>query len=206
MALFALAWFGAVPGYLAATPLGELLESGVARRRVADTLIVTSVAVGVALLVVALPRQPFRLRIPAQKSDLASAGVVYPAGAAAYLAEAGFHGKLVTSFVNGGFVIWKLHPAARVSFDGRYEVAYAPEVLDEDQTIHRARAGWGEVLARYAPDAVLVARNEPLAAALPGESGLGRVYRDDAYEVWARLALGLPAVDRSGAVIPSPFP
>ena len=206
VALFALAWFCAVPGYLAATPLGELLESAVARRRVADTLIVTSAAVGVALFVVALPRQPFRLRIPAQKSDLAAGAVVYPAGAVAYLAEAGFHGKLVTSFVNGGFVIWKLHPAARVSFDGRYEVAYAPEVLDEDQTIHRARAGWGEVLARYAPDAVLVARNEPLAAALPGGSGLGRVYRDDAYEVWARPALGLPAVDRSGAVIPSPFP
>jgi hypothetical protein len=79
-------------------------------------------------------------------------------------------------------------------------------VLNEDLTIHRAGAGWGEVLARYAPDAVLVERNEPLAAALPGGSGLGRIYRDDAYEVWARPALALPAVDRSGAVIPSPFP
>jgi hypothetical protein len=206
VALFALAWFCAVPGYLAATPLGELLESAVARRRVADTLIVTSVAVGVALFVVALPRQPFRLRLPAQQRDLAAGGLVYPAGAVAYLAGAGFHGKLVTSFVNGGFVIWKLHPATRVSFDGRYEVAYAPEVLDEDLTIHRARPGWGEVLTRYAPDAVLVARNEPLAGALPGGSGLGRVYRDDAYEIWARPALGLPAVDRSGSVIPSPFP
>ena len=172
----------------------------------ARTLIITSAAVGVALLAVALPRQPFRLRLPAQKSDLAAGAAVYPAGAVAYLAEAGFHGKLVTSFVNGGFVIWKLHPAARVSFDGRYEVAYAPEVLDEDLTIHRARAGWADVLARYAPDAVLVARNEPLAAALPGGSGLGRVYRDDAYEVWAGPRLGLPAVDRSGAVIPTPFP
>jgi hypothetical protein len=206
VALFALAWFCAVPGYLAATPLGELLESAVARRRVAGTLIVACVAVGVALSAVALPRQPFRLRIPAQRSDLGSGAVVYPAGAVGYLAEAGFRGKLVTSFVNGGFVIWKLHPAARVSFDGRYEVAYAPEVLDEDRTIHGARAGWGGILARYAPDALLVARNEPLAGALPGGSGLGRVYRDDAYEVWARPELGLPAVDRSGAVIPTSFP
>jgi hypothetical protein len=215
VALFALAWFCAVPGYLAATPLGELLESAVARRRVAQALIVSFAAVGVALVAVALPRQPFRLRIPAQGSDLASGAVVYPAGAVAYLAGAGFQGKLVTSFVNGGFVIWKLHPAARVSFDGRYEVAYAPEVLDEDRTIHLAREGdgaragregWREILARYAPDAVLVARDEPLAAALPGGLALGRVYRDDAYEVWARPALGLPAVDRTGAVIPSPFP
>ena len=107
VALFALAWFCAVPGYLAATPLGELLESAVARRRVAHTLIVTCAAVGVALLVVALPRRPFQLRIPAQKSDLAPGAVVYPAGAIAYLGETGFRGKLVTSFLNGGFVIWK---------------------------------------------------------------------------------------------------
>ncbi|HVV49486.1 MAG TPA: hypothetical protein VHO06_07500 [Polyangia bacterium] len=206
VALFALAWFCAVPGYLAATPLGELLEAAVSRRRVRGALVALSAAVGVALVAVALPRHPFRLRLPAQGSDLAAGGVVYPAGAVAYLAEHGFHGKLVTSFVNGGFVIWKLAPAARVSFDGRYEVAYAPEVLDEDRTIHRARPGWQALLARYAPDAVLVARTEPLAAALPGGSGLARVYRDDAYEVWARPALGLPPADRTGRAVPTTFP
>lgn len=206
VALFALAWFCAAPGYLAATPLGDLLEAAVARRRVARALAAVSVVFGMAHLAVALPRQPFRLRVPAQGSDLASGGVVYPAGAVAYLAAEGFHGKVVTSFVNGGFVIWKLHPAARVSFDGRYEVAYAPEVLGEHQRLHLCRPGWREVLARYAPDAVLAARDEPLDAALSDGTGLARVYRDDAYDVWARPALGLPAVDRTGAAIASPFP
>ncbi|HLK88391.1 MAG TPA: hypothetical protein VKZ18_00775 [Polyangia bacterium] len=206
VALFALAWFCAVPGYLAATPLGELLETAAARPRARSALGAVSVAVGVALLAVALPRHPFQLRLPAQGSDLAAGRVVYPAGAVAYLADHGFHGKLVTSFINGGFVLWKLHPAARVSFDGRYEVAYAPEVLDEDSTIHGARPGWQGLLARDAPDAVLVARDEPLAAALPDTTGLVRVYRDDAYEVWARPGLGLPPADRSGAAIPTTFP
>ena len=206
VALFALAWFCAAPGYLAATPLGALLEAAVARRRVAGTLAVVSGALGLALCAVALPRHPFRLRIPAQGSDLGAMPVVYPAGAVAYLADHGFHGKLVTSFLNGGFVIWKLHPAVRVSFDGRYAVAYLPEVLSEDRTLHKARPGWREVLARYAPDAVLASRDEPLDGALPDATGLSRVYRDDAYDVWARPALGLPAVDRSGAAIASPFP
>jgi len=206
VALFALAWLCAVPGYLAVTPLGELLEAAVARRSVARVLAGVSVVVGVALVVVALPRHPFSLRVPAQGSDLSGGAVVYPAGAVAYLADEGFHGKLVTSFLNGGFVSWKLAPAVRISFDGRYEVAYAPEVLTEDRTLHRALPGWPEVLARYAPDAMLVARDEPLAAALPDGSGLTRVYRDDAYEVWARPALALPAVDRTGAVIPATFP
>jgi hypothetical protein len=129
------------------------------------------------------------------------AAVVYPAGAVSYLADHGFRGKVVTSFLNGGFVIWKLHPAVRVSFDGRYAVAYLPEVLREDRTLHKARPGWREVL-----DAVLAARDEPLDGALPDDTGLRRVYRDDAYDVWARPALGLPAVDRTGAAIASPFP
>jgi hypothetical protein len=206
VALFALAWFCAVPGYLAVTPLGALLEAAVARRRVQAALVALSTVVGVALVAVALPRQPFRLRLPAQGSDLARGRVVYPAGAVGYLADHGFHGKVTTSFINGGFVIWKLAPAARVSFDGRYEVAYAPEVLDEDSTIHGARPGWEHLLARDAPDAVLAARDEPLAAALPGSTGLVRVYRDDAYEVWARPSAGLPPADRSGGAIPTTFP
>jgi hypothetical protein len=206
VALFALAWFCAVPGYLAPTPLGELLRGALARRRVAAAVALLSVAAGVGLLAVALPRHPFTLHLPAQGSDLGNVPVVYPAGATEYLAAAGFRGRLVTSFVNGGFVIWKLHPAARVSFDGRYEVAYAAEVLDEDRTIHRAKPGWQQVLARYAPDAVLVERDEPLARALPDTTGLTRVYRDDAYEVWARPGLGLPVRDASNAPVPTRFP
>jgi len=178
----------------------------VARRAVARVVAGAALAAGVALLAVALPQHPFTLRIPAQGSDLGAASVVYPAGAAAYLARAGFRGRAVTAFMNGGFVTWKLYPAVRVSFDGRYEVAYPLEALPEDRTIHGARPGWEQVLARYAGDVVLVARDEPLARALPGATGLTRVYRDDAYEVWARPALALPVTDASGAPIPVTFP
>ncbi len=206
VALFALAWFSAVPGFLAATPLGALLETALTRRRAGALVALASAGAGVGLLAVALPRHPFTLQLPAQGSDLGAVPVVYPAGATAYLAGHGFRGRLVTSFVNGGFVIWKLHPAARVSFDGRYEVAYAPEVLEEDRTIHQARTGWQQVLARYAPDAVLVERDEPLARQQPESVGLTRVYRDDAYDVWARPALGLPVQDASGAPVAAKFP
>jgi hypothetical protein len=186
VALFGLAWFCAVPGYLAATPLGALIDDWSARPRARRLLIVVSTAAAVGFLVVAVPHHPFRLRIPAQGSDLATEAVVYPAGAVDYLRDTKFRGRVVTSFLNGGFVIWKLHPAVRVSFDGRYEVAYAPEV-------------------RYKPDAILVRRDEPLAAALPDRLDLGRVYRDDAYEVWARPTLDLPVTTRTGP-IPTSFP
>jgi hypothetical protein len=205
VALFAVAWFCTVPGTLAATPLGALLEAGASRRRARQLAIVASALAGIGLVAVALPQRPFQLRLPAQGSDLPTEVVVYPAGAVEYLRAAQFRGKLVTSFVNGGFVIWKLAPAVRVSFDGRYEVAYGAELLGEDRTLHRALEGWREVLGRYAPDAVLVRRDEPLAAALPDRFDLRRVYRDDAYEVWARPTLELPVTVRTG-VIATSFP
>ena len=206
VALFAVAWFCAVPAWLAATPLGAVLDAAAARRAVARVVALAALAAGVGLIVVALPQHPFTLRLPAQASDLGAAPVVYPAGAVAYLQRRGFRGRAVTSFVNGGFVSWKLYPAVRVSFDGRYEVAYPLEALPDDRTIHGARAGWDRLLARYAPDVVFVERDEPLARALPAGTGLGRVYRDDAYEVWARPGLGLPATDASGAPVPVTFP
>ncbi len=206
VALFALAWFCAVPGYLAATPLGELLEAGAARRAIRWTIGVPAIGAGVALLALALAQHPFALRVPANGSDLGPSPVVYPAGAVEYLRQAGFRGRLGTSFVNGGFVIWKLFPPVQVSFDGRYEVAYPAEALDEDRAIHGARPGWQRIVGRYGPDAILVRRDEPLASALPGGTAFGRVYRDDAYEVWAPPASGLPPVDRRVALIPAAFP
>ena len=70
VALFAMAWFCAVPGWLATTPLGALLNGAVARRRVARAVAVAALAAGVGLVAVALPQHPFTLRLPAQASDL----------------------------------------------------------------------------------------------------------------------------------------
>ena len=167
---------------------------------------VAAVAAGVGLVAAALPQHPFTLRLPAQASDSRCRARRVPAGAVAYLARTGFGGRAVTSFVNGGFVTWKLYPAVRVSFDCRDEVSYPEEALYEDRTIHGAHPGWEQVLGRYAADVVLVERDEPLARALPGATGLTRVYRDDAYEVWARPGVDLPSTDATGMPVPVAFP
>jgi hypothetical protein len=206
VALFALAWFCAVPRYLTETPLADLLARAAGRRPIAGLATAAALASGVALVAVGLARNPFTLHVPAQPSDVGAAPVVYPAGAVDYLRAAGFTGKLLTSFTNGGFVIWKLYPPVRVSFDGRYEVAYGSELLAEDAVIHGALPGWRALVERYAPDALLVERNEPLAATLPRAATFERAYRDDVYEVWAPRGSGLPRRDRSGQPIAVTFP
>ena len=51
-----------------------------------------------------------------------------------------------------------------------------------------------------------IACDEPLARALPGATDLTRVYRDDAYEVWARAGVALPPTDATGTPVQVVFP
>jgi hypothetical protein len=207
--LFVLAWFCAAPAYLTPTLFGEMLEAFVARRRFAGAVTLAAVPVVAILLVLAVQRHPMTLLIPAQAKDLKEeAGIVYPAGAVDYLEHVHFHGNLFTQFATGAYVSWKMHPIVRVSLDGRYEVAYADGVLEEQVTLYYARPGWREVLARYHPEGILLQPSFALEAALASTPAAGfvRVYADDVFHVWARRDLGLPVVSRLGQTVPTFFP
>jgi hypothetical protein len=204
-ALFAVIWFCALPGYLASTPLAELLQQLASRPRVALALTIAGFSAGIALLAIALPHHPLTLRLPAQAGDLGK-GIVYPAGAVDHLDRAGFKGRLVTSFLTGGFSSWKLHPRALVSLDSRYEAAYTDAVVTDNLKLFQSRAGWREILRGYAPDAILIERGEKLATELGRETSMAQIYEDDLFEVWARPDLGLPRASRRGQVIPTSFP
>jgi len=207
--LFALTWVCAVPAYLTPTLLGEMLESAVARRRVAGAVTLAALPVVAALLLVAARSHPLTLAIPAQGKDVKKdEGPVYPTGAVDYLASVHFRGKLFTEYATGAYVSWKLHPDVRVSLDGRYEVAYADGVLEEQMTLYGARPGWRDILARYRPEGILLEPSFPLDAALAStpSADFVQVYADDVFHIWARRDLGLPVVSRTGQPIPTFFP
>ena len=203
--LFALAWFCAAPAYLTPTLFGELVESIVTRRRFAAAVTVAAPPVVALLLVLSARLHPMTLVIPAQAEDVKNeVGIVYPTGAVDYLGQVHFRGNLFTEYAIGAYVSWKLHPDVRVSLDGRYEVAYADGVLEEQVTLYYARPGWRDVLTRYHPEGILVRPSFPLDAALRSTPAAGfvQVYADDVFHVWARRDLGLPVVSRLGQPIP----
>jgi hypothetical protein len=207
--LFALTWVCAVPAYLTPTLFGEMLESAVARRRVAGAITLAAPPIVATLLLVAARFHPLTLAIPAQSTDAQrDEGPVYPTGAVDYLAHVHFRGNLFTEYATGAYVSWKLHPDVRVSLDGRYELAYADGVLEDQMTLYRARPGWREILAHYRPEGILLQPSFPLDAALASAPATGfvQVYADDVFHVWARRDLGLPVVSRTGQPIPTVFP
>ena len=204
VSLYLVVWLCYMPGWVAATPLGELLD-GVWRRQRRWVLSFSAV-VGTLCLTQLVPAVPWEMRLPVTSADERQGLPVYPAGAVAYLDAARFEGNLMVPFVPGGYVMWKLHPRVKVSIDGRYEVAYLPGVLEENTDLYEAKSGWRLILEKYPTDAVLVPRWTPLAKELPGLPDWMRVYRDNAFEVYARLDCSLMPVDHGDAPIPGAFP
>jgi hypothetical protein len=124
--------------------------------------------------------------------------IVYPAGAVEYLKSIGFKGNVMTHYNDGSYVMWHGWPQARIGMDSRNDVGYRYELIDEINAMYQAKAGWRESLNRYGADVILINRSLPLASHMPAETEWHRVYRDDAFELWARPGLPIPTSDRTG--------
>jgi hypothetical protein len=204
LSLYLVVWLAYLPGYLQATRLGALVESlwNTRRKLVASFCAV----VGVLCAARALAAHPWKMALPVTIEQEKTGRPMYPAGAVDYLRETDFRGNLMTPFVPGGFVMWKLHPNVKVSFDGRYEVAYQPGALEEHESFYRAEAGWEKILEKHPTDLVLVPRSTAVSAALAEQTAWQRVYRDGAYEIYSRPGLRLPTFDRRNDVPAARFP
>lgn len=202
LSIFAVAWACCVPALLQGTPISRIFARILAPEGAAGAAVAGFAALaGIAVLVMYRPWVPV---LPVNPDEHRS--VRYPAGAVAYLEDQGFRGKLVTPFIVGAYVSWKLHPAVQVSLDSRFEAAFDPELLAEHLRFETAAEGWSEFLEKYPPDAILVDVERPISAALADAGDWQRVYRDDVYAVHMRSAIALPFVDRSGERLVAEFP
>jgi hypothetical protein len=204
LSLYAVAWWCYAPGFLQQTAAAGWLDVFWQRRQ-SFVLILLGV-LSLVCLTLAVRQKPWRLSVPTTEEGPTGGKIVYPAGAVDYLREQDFHGNVLTPFVEGAYVSWRLYPAVKVSLDSRYEVAYKPGLLEEHVGFYQAADGWQETLRRYPTDAVLVRATEPVALLLGSVTGWRRVYRDDYYEVYLRPGLALPVIDRQGQPIEGSFP
>lgn len=191
LSLYCVVWACYVPGYLQQTAIGpwveEIFHSG--RRLVA----LLSLSVDLIFSGRTIPAAPWQLTIPSTNADARIGTMCYPVGAVQFLAEAGFRGNLMLPFEVGGYAMWKLFPNAKVSIDGRYEVAYQPGVLEEHLRLFQAELGWQEILTKYPTDAVLIPCLSRLSSVMPTMTGWNRPYCDGVYEVYTRPGLRLPS-------------
>ena len=204
--LYAAAWFCYGPGWMRHTPLGDALERvWMGRPR-------TVGAASLVLLLFFLPKlilqRPWELRVPTMPDDpsLKILDLLYPAGAVQYLKEAHFQGNVMTDYNYGSYVMWHLWPAVKIGLDSRNDVGYSYPLIKEILSFYDGGEGWRRTLERFPTDLVLVRRSYRLTPLMERQSGWRLVYRDDAFELFARPGLDLPVVDRTGQRITTSFP
>ena len=106
----------------------------------------------------------------------------------------------MTPFHCGAYVSWAMYPNVKVSLDGRYEVAFAEEVMLAHQQFYEAKSGWESVLKQYDHDMLLVPQDAAIRVQVMDERGSRLpgwrlVYQDNAYAILARDEFELPYVD-----------
>lgn len=199
------AWLVTVPVAAAKTPFGAEFAS-LWRREQGTVLVavVTTTACGFVLLWLSTP---WRVLVPGSPTH-GVFGTVYPVGPVQYLQAAGFRGNVMTPFMTGAYVSWKLAPAVKVGCDSRYEVAYPVEYVDAVVRLYQraSHEDWRRVIEKSATDLILVERGAALASRLQRQPGWHLCYSDDAFLLYGRNTVNLPAVDRSGQRIWGTFP
>jgi hypothetical protein len=171
--LLAIAGVAFVPPHLApllARTLGSLRERLAGRRRLATAAATVAAALLVLLLAI-------DLAILTPWAPIVSARA-YPVEAVDFLRVNGIRGNLATPFDWGQYVLWKLHPAVKVSFDGRYETVYPEAVAADNFNFVRGEGDWRRLLTRYPTHMVLVARAHPVAPLMAVEPGWTLVHQD----------------------------
>jgi hypothetical protein len=183
--LLAIAGIAFVPAHL--TPLLERTLAGLrvrldGRRRLARSVAGAGCGLLAALLVVDLVVLTPWVPIVSARA--------YPVEAVDFLRVNAVRGNLATPFDWGQYVLWKLHPAVKVSFDGRYETVYPEEVATDNFNFIRGEGDWRRLLTRHPTDMVLVGRLHPVAPLMAVEPGWTLVHQDPIGLVYVRANLG----------------
>jgi len=209
LSIYAVVWACYVPALIDRRPIGGTVRKLWADHRTA--IIALWLVLGVLGISQAMRNRFWDLRVPTTYAEDSS--LQYPVGAVEYLREQSFAGKVLVPFEAGAFVSWKLYPAVLISCDGRYEVAFPPQQVQELWDFYATQRNWQQTLRRYPPDLILVPRPNPLEQLLTtprpaAEDAWQQVYCDDGFTLYARhgLAGRLPAVDRRGQDIVADFP
>jgi hypothetical protein len=121
-----------------------------------------------------------------------------PAGALAFMNDHDLHGNILNNFGWGLYLIWHAAPASKVFVDGRYDLAYPPEVMRDYLNFIRNQPGAAAVLTKYPHDFVLIAPDDPAVLVMARAHGWREIYRDADCILYARkgsaATAGVPVI------------
>jgi hypothetical protein len=187
--LYGTVWLALMPGWLTPTPLGRIVIAKLqSTRRMA---IATAMMVTVVCGAFAWVHTPWQSTVPSRDPN---AALVYPVDACTFIERQHLSGNMITPFASGGYVSWRCFPNIRVSIDGRYEVAYADDVLPLHDRFYSANEGWQDLLESYHADFILMQRSAPVLDRFitSEQSASWRiVHEDEAFVLFAKRQIAV---------------
>jgi hypothetical protein len=116
------------------------------------------------------------------------ASAMLPTGAADYVAAHGIGGRMFNRYGDGGYLIYRLAPQARVVVDGRADV-YGDRFLQDYVHVYEGGAGWQAGFERLAVDFAVLPLDAPIRQLLLAQGRFREVYRDRHFSVLRRAAV-----------------
>jgi len=107
------------------------------------------------------------------------------AGAADFIAAHGLGGRLFNAYGDGGYLIYRLAPHARVAIDGRADV-YGDGFIKDYMRVYDGAADWQPKFERLGVDLAVLPLDAPIRQLLLASPGFREVYRDKHYAVLQR--------------------
>jgi hypothetical protein len=201
---YAIAYASYLPAALGMLPIGKDLRRCWWRFQPACCAGLGLVAL--VLILSSLPSEPWRLRVASHPLLHQGQHLIYPVGAVDHLAKNGFQGNVMVPYDWGSYVMWKLSPGVKISFDSRYEVAYPTWRMEEDDRFYEASEGWEQILTKYPTDVVLARSDLKIVKALENVAGWRRVYSDPQFVLFARTGVDLPVLESHQPAADGQFP
>jgi hypothetical protein len=111
-----------------------------------------------------------------------------PTGAADYVAAQRIGGRMFNRYNDGGYLIYRLAPQARVVVDGRADV-YGDQFLKDYMHVYDGGADWQARFERLAVDFAVLPLDAPIRQLLLVQGRFHEVYRDAHFSVLRRAAV-----------------
>lgn len=160
------------------------------------------ILIGVAALVLMLGKGGLlSARLPAAMN--------YPVGAVAFMRSHQLSGNVLARFEWGQYAIYHLAPSSRIFVDGRLDLVYPPQVIDQYVDFFAGTPGGARLIDRYPHDYVLMPTGYPAYKTMLARTDWRLIYRDPVAALFARAnssAARLPGVPFNAAAPPSDFP
>jgi hypothetical protein len=122
-------------------------------------------------------------------------------GAAGYIVAHGLGGNLFNEYGDGGYLIYRLAPQARVAVDGRADM-YGDQFIKDYLRIYQGASDWQVKFDRLAVDLAVLPLDAPIRQLLLENGRFRELYRDEHYSVLQRATVhGLARRAPTGPVL-----